>query len=379
MGRFAVTRVTSLAITECGNKSVAANTFINAKIEMKKLNFNIKKCHQIHVGKTNVFCPVLQVHGESVSVVREDSYLGDTVADHIQVDGSNSKNVAARNRKGISIVSQIMSVLQTVTLGHYYFESGFLLRQSQLIGGMLFNAEVWYGLTKAQVEKLEEPDKMLLRRIFETPISTPIECLYLESGSIPVEFILRGRRIMYFHYLVTREKCEMLHKFFKVQWEHPTKYDWTETVKDDFEFFGLDLDIEKIQRYKKVTFSKIVQNKVRNVAFEYLLDKKALHSKMDGIVYDNKFKVQPYLSDRKVNPSIAKLLFKFRCRMINVKMNFKRTYSEFNCPLCLENGEFHSDSQENLLTCTVLKQHSTVLANNKTVKYSTIFSKQSSC
>lgn len=109
-----------LAIAECGHKSVATNTFINAKIEMKKLDFNVKKCHQIHVGKNDIFCPTLQVHGESMSVVTEDSYLGDIVANHIQVDGSNSKNVAARYKKGISMGSQIMAVLQTVTLGNYY-------------------------------------------------------------------------------------------------------------------------------------------------------------------------------------------------------------------------------------------------------------------
>ena len=143
-----------LAIAECGHKSVATNMFINAKIEMKKLDFNVKKCHQIHVGKNDIFCPTLQAHGEQISVFTEDSYLGDIVADHIQVDGSNSKNVAARYKKGISTGSQIMAVLQTVTLGHYYFETGFLLRRSQLIGGMLFYAEVWYGLTQHQVEKL---------------------------------------------------------------------------------------------------------------------------------------------------------------------------------------------------------------------------------
>ena len=95
---------------------------------------------------------------------------------------------------------------------------------------------------------------------------------------------------------------------------------------------------------------------------------------MDGIIYNTNFKAQSYLSDKNINPSLAKLLFKFRCRMINVKMNFKRTYSEFNCPLCLKNVEFHSDSQQNILTCTVLKQYSTVLANNKTVMYEHIFS-----
>ena len=53
----------------------------------------------------------------------------------------------------------------------------------------------------------------------------------------------------------------------------------------------------------------------------------------------------------------------------------KNIYSEFNCPLCLKNGEFHTDSQKNLLTCTVLKQYSTVLADNKNVLYEHIFSK----
>ena len=114
-----------------------------------------------------------------VTVVSEDKYLGDIIADYIQ---EISKHIAARNSKGIGIVSQIMSVLQTVTLGHFYFESGLLLRQSQLLGGILFNTEVWDGLTLAQVEKLEEPDKILLRRLFEAPISTPGESLYLESN-----------------------------------------------------------------------------------------------------------------------------------------------------------------------------------------------------
>ena len=50
---------------------------------------------------------------------------------------------------------------------------------------------------------------------------------------------------------------------------------------------------------------------------------------MDGIVYDKEFKIQSYLSDKKFNPSLAKLLFKFRCRMILVKMNYKRSYFLF--------------------------------------------------
>ena len=112
--------------------------------------------------------------------------------------------------ESVSVVDY--SVLQVVTLGFFYFVTGFFLRQSQLLGWMLFNINVWYGITQVHVEKLEEPDKMLLIRIFETPISTPVESLYLASGSISVSFILRGRHTMVLHNLITRDKTENLYK-----------------------------------------------------------------------------------------------------------------------------------------------------------------------
>ena len=212
---------------------------------------------------------------------------------------------------------------------------------------------------------------MLLRRLFEAPISTPGESLYLESGSVPVSFILKGRRIMFFHYLVTRNSNEMLYKF-------TARNDWTETVKNDFEFFNLDLNIETIKSYKKEKFAKIVQKKVKEAAFQYLLDKKSDHSKMDGIVYDQELNTQEYLKNSSFSPHLAKLLFKFRCRMIQVRMNFKLSHADFNCPLCLKNEvapEYFSDSQSHLLTCSVIRRSSIVLSANTTVKYEHIFSK----
>ena len=179
--------------------------------------------------------------------------------------------------------------------------------------------------------------------------------------------------MMFLHYLVTRNDREMLYKFFKVQWEYPTKMDWTETVKEDFDFFGMELNIDELKKYKKLTFSKLLKKKIKNAAFEYLLDKKDQHSKMDGITYDKKLKKQNYLDH--INPTLARLLFKFRCRMINVKMNFKKANADFNCPLCVKIGEFYTDSQQHLLCCKAIIQKSDILSRNKTVKYEHIFDK----
>lgn len=63
-----------------------------------------------------------------------------------------------------------------------------------------------------------------------------------------------------------------------------------------FKFFGLELNIDKLKKYIKATFSKLVRKKMRNSAYEYLFDKKDQHTKMDGIRYNKGLKKQDYLN-----------------------------------------------------------------------------------
>ena len=171
-----------LAPAVCGIQSVAVNTFINSKTEMKKLGFSFTKCNKIHVGKCNPFCPELQVHGDAIGSSTHEKYLGDVIGDTIMGDGCNKKNIKSRKSKGMGIISQIMSYLNSVSLGYHYFDIACVLRESLLVNGILTNCEVWYGLTKQQVKELEDIDRLLLRRVFDSPISTPTEAFYLELG-----------------------------------------------------------------------------------------------------------------------------------------------------------------------------------------------------
>ena len=50
----------------CGPKSLVINTFINTKVEMKKMQFGISKCLNIHVGTNSDKCLPLKVHGEQI-------------------------------------------------------------------------------------------------------------------------------------------------------------------------------------------------------------------------------------------------------------------------------------------------------------------------
>ena len=61
---------------------------------------------------------------------------------------------------------------------------------------------------------------------------------------------------------------------------------------------------------------------------------KESHTKMDDIHYTHLSK-QTYLKSKKLFPDRAKLLFKFRTHMVDVKNNFKTMYNnQIECPLC---------------------------------------------
>ena len=126
-------------VSECGTESVKDNSFINAKIEQDKQLFNCSKCHQMHVGKSSKFCPLLRAHSVEIDIVKEEKYVGDIVS----CDGKHTKNIISRRSKGIGICNEITTILANLYLGQYHFLVALMLRQAMLISVLLFNAETW--------------------------------------------------------------------------------------------------------------------------------------------------------------------------------------------------------------------------------------------
>ena len=51
-------------------------------------------------------------------------------------------NIRNRISKGVGIISQIMNMLETVTLGEHFFTTAVLLRESKFLNGILTNSEI---------------------------------------------------------------------------------------------------------------------------------------------------------------------------------------------------------------------------------------------
>ena len=341
-----------LAVAPCGMDSLAVNVFINTRIEMKKLKFHTpdangkSKCHVMHIGKKNMSCPDLKVHGTPMGLVTDDTYLGDIVSQ----DGSNQKNVRSRVGKGIGIISQILLMLETVSFGHYYLQIALTLRETMFLSGILTNAEIWYNLKQSEIEEFEELDRSLLRKIFGTKISCPKEALHLESGTISVGTYIKARRINYLQYLLKENNDNMLSKFFHAQYNFEVKHDWTATVRQDLIDFGIQVNLENIKSKSEYAFKKMVKLKAQEYELCKLNSMKG--SKMEN-TFHGKLEIQKYLRQKNISAEDAKLVFAFRTRMAEFSENFRGPHGPKMCALCYT----HLDNQPMAFNCTVIKPH----------------------
>lgn len=198
-----------------------------------------------------------------------------------------------RVSRGLGIITQMEHILNTISLGERYFEIALLLRESMLINSVLSTSDIWYGLKTKEIESLETLDKLYLSKILSTKISTPYESYFLELGIYPFRVLIKAKRIKYMHYLLSRSPDEMIFKFFKCQWNRPTKGDWALQVKQDLLDFKIQSDFEYIQSFTKIQFKNHVNEKMREYAFDWLMNLKKSHSKMKSIEYDD-LKMQQY-------------------------------------------------------------------------------------
>ena len=104
--------------SECGQSSIKVNVAINAKIESKKLELSSQKCHQIHVGKSKEYCPELNAHTEPI----EKYWMTNILVIKSALMGLMQKNIEARISDGMGTITNIIMMLEELSLGHFYFE-----------------------------------------------------------------------------------------------------------------------------------------------------------------------------------------------------------------------------------------------------------------
>ena len=299
----------------------------------------------MHTGvKSKHLCPSLSVHGDSMLISDKQKYLGDILT----TSGKITENIEARYKKGLGKINEILGILQEVSFGPHYFQMALLFRDSILINSMLCSSEALYGITNSHIEKLEQVDRIFFRRLFQVPNCTAIEAFYLETSSLPIRFILMGRRLLYYWDILHKKESELVRKVFNSQKVFAVKNDWVLQVQCDLNQCDINLSEDEIVKLSKYSFKKF-QEKIRIISANYLISQKEKHSKSENLIYSRE--MQTYLRNESMKIKDKMLMFRLRNRLIDVKSNFKRKYNnELLCRLCMKSEE----SQLHLTQCEVV-------------------------
>ena len=348
-----------LCVTTCSSDSVKMNSIIQSKLQGKQLLLGHKKCFQMHIGKSTECCPVLKVHGKTMHTAKRERYLGDVLTSDCKIDS----NVHDRVSRGMGHANEILSILKEISFGYHYFNMALQFRNAKLINGMLCSIEALYGLNNNHMEQLEHVDKFFMRKIFNCVITTPIEAYYLETGALPIRFIIIARRLLFYWTILHKSDSELVKQALRAQQISPVKNDWWLKLCDDMKVCDIELSEAEILRMKKSKFKQLVATKVREASRKYLTELKNKHSKSINL---DTYKLQTYLTSNELTTDEKQLLFHLRTRSFHCKANYKNQYGlNLACFICgLE------DNQQHLLFCS----RTTAGVNIDGVAHSDIFS-----
>ena len=298
-----------LSIQKCTN-TIRVNAAINSFIETKKLNLGLKKCSRIHIGKTKTSCHQLYVHESLMNESSREKYLGDI----IDKSGNIKATIQDRKNRAYAIISEMKAILTEIPLGKHRLEIGLQLRQAMFINGILFNSEAWHGVTKNDIEALEKLDQILLRFLLGSHAKTPVEMLYLESGTMPLSFIISTRRVIYLQTLLKRNDNEVTKQVLLSQIEDPYKGDFIQLVEDDLKAISFPVNYELVKKSPAIEFKNLIKKKFKTAAFEHLVKLKQNHSKVRQINH-SELKTQEYLLSHVFSNKDAEMIFSLRTKI----------------------------------------------------------------
>lgn len=140
-------------------------------------------------------------------------YLGD----YINSSRNINDTIAARGAKAIGIISQVSSILTSISLGMFYIDIAMVLRDPLFLNAILINSESWYFISKKNMECLESADIQYMKKCLNSHPNTVREAYYLDTGKQKIRHIISKRRLMFLYHILKQPHSELLRKVYEAQ------------------------------------------------------------------------------------------------------------------------------------------------------------------
>ena len=93
----------------------------------------------------------------------------------------------------------------------------------------------------------------------------------METGTLPLKFIISSHRLNNLDNILKRNKEETLVRVFNAQKDNPLNGDFIFLVKKDLDLIGQKYDEKFIKSMNKLKFKKFVKKHIRKAAFQMVL------------------------------------------------------------------------------------------------------------
>ena len=200
---------------------------------------------------------------------------------------------------------------------------------------------------------MEQIDEMYLLQIFSAPKSTPRLNLYIECGKLPLQYVIKTKRMMYYWHILHLDKSELLYKFYLAQKLKPNKNDWVTQIIKDKKDLQIEISDEEVSRMPKYIFKQLVKNKIDGFAFKCFKAIQSKQSKSSKLEIHETRKPAKYLFSKNLCIEEKQTLFKLRSRTIDVKLNQETAYrNQTWCQTCF----LYPESQLHIYHCNEIRQ-----------------------
>ena len=190
-----------------------------------------------------------------------------------------------------------------------------------ILPSLLNNADVWISINEQTVNRLENLQNMMYRRLFAVPNSTPTPMLRMDLGSINMKERIHQKKLNFLHHLKSLESESLAAEIYEVQ----AKYNFPGLVSECrklIALYALPNIIDEQIAVSQQTWKKLVKKAIKEKSEEAIKLKFKSYSKLRDKDYESEnLHLKPYITEMKLRE--ARTFFRVRSSMIPVKMNMK--------------------------------------------------------
>ena len=234
-----------------------------------------------------------------------------------------------QHKRGLieAALATCMAVASHEVLHHITLETLLQLYNTCIVQIILHGTEMW---TESSYDSLEQLQTKCLKRLLKIPTSTPNPATVFEFGNLPIQILVERRQLGFYHKLKSSPNS-LAGKILAIQEESlPERpHSWANHIHKVLNKYEL-VYVEGITKDGWKHLMRKPTNLHGNVV---VTDQAGKLSKMSRLLGSkNQIRREEYITSLPLFK--ARLLFKARCRMLNLKNNFRSNSPDLLCELC---------------------------------------------